>query len=383
MSIRINYTELMSRINREEFERYFRVHNAKAVAKKFNLHSESVACTLAKKWKIKKTPEDIKQTLFNTNMERYGNKWAQCSEEVRNKISKTVSSSECQQRMRNTCKQNHGVENIFEDTKYIKKCLIEKYGVDNAQKVEEIALKGVKTRRERYGEGLELISDKIYKTRVERFGTYWTDEMYEKSCNTKLRRYGDAHYQNVEKAKATSLERYGATHFNKTQAYRDLFTEEYVSRMKEKEYKTKKLNGTFNKSKGEEQCFSILVDIFGKDNVTRQYKEPRYPYFCDFYIRSDDLFVEYNGFWSHGDHPFDKENTEDQENKKLLEEKSNTNQFYRNVLVNWTITDVNKINCAITNELKYIAIYPTSGYCFCTDKGLDRICEEILLRFNL
>ena len=73
------------------------------------------------------------------------------------------------------------VENIFEDTEYIKKCLIEKYGVDNAQKVEEIALKGVKTRRERYGERLELISDKIYKTRVERFGRYWTDEMYEKS----------------------------------------------------------------------------------------------------------------------------------------------------------------------------------------------------------
>ena len=107
MSIRIDYLELMSRINREEFEEYFRVHNAKAVAKKFNLHSESVACTLAKKWEIKKTPEDIKQTLFNTNMERYGNKWAQCSEEVRNKISKTVSSSECQQRMKNTCKQNH------------------------------------------------------------------------------------------------------------------------------------------------------------------------------------------------------------------------------------------------------------------------------------
>ena len=261
--------------------------------------------------------------------------------------------------------------------------MIEKYGVDNAQKVEEIALKGVKTRRERYGERLELISDKIYKTRVERFGRYWTDEMYEKSCNTKLQRYGDAHYQNVEKAKATSLERYGATHFNKTQAYRDLFTKEYVSCMKEKEYKTKKLNGTFNKSKGEEQCFSIFVDIFGKDNVIRQYKETRYPYFCDFYIKSDDLFVEYNGFWSHGDHPFDKENTEDRENKKILEEKSETNQFYRNVLVNWTITDVNKINCAITNELKYIAIYPTSGYCFCTDNGFDRICEEILRRFNL
>lgn len=62
---------------------------------------------------------------------------------------------------------------------------------------------------------------------------------------------------------------------------------------KEKEYITKRKNNSFNSSKAEIQLQKKLVEVFGKCDVVRQYFDrERYPFKCDFYIKSIDLFIE-------------------------------------------------------------------------------------------
>lgn len=52
-----------------------------------------------------------------------------------------------------------------------------------------------------------------------------------------------------------------------------------------------KQNKSFNKSISEDQCYNLLKEIF--PDIIRQYRDVRYPFNCDFYIPSNDLFIEY------------------------------------------------------------------------------------------
>ena len=74
---------------------------------------------------------------------------------------------------------------------------------------------------------------------------------------------------------------------------------------------TKRLNGTFNTSKPEEDAYVLLCDHFSKDDVIRQYYSEKYPFNCDFYIKSLDTYIECNFNWTHGGHWFDENNEED------------------------------------------------------------------------
>ena len=146
------------------------------------------------------------------------------------------------------------------------------------------------------------------------------------------------------KSKQTCLEKYGY---------------EYASQSKEiqqKAHETKKKNGSYGKSNEEDYVYSILVDIYGNDNVKRQYKSESYPFACDFYIISKDLYIEYNGMWTHGHTPY----IGSKENEIQLEEwkqKAITSKFYQNAIVTWTISDVKKRNTAKTNRLNYIELW--------------------------
>ena len=68
--------------------------------------------------------------------------------------------------------------------------------------------------------------------------------------------------------------------------------------VKQKVKDSKKKNKTFGKSKSEDQIYQLLLQKFNK--VERQYKSEQYPFACDFYIPSIDLYIEYQGFYTHG-----------------------------------------------------------------------------------
>lgn len=70
---------------------------------------------------------------------------------------------------------------------------------------------------------------------------------------------------------------------------------------------TKLKNNTAKKSIAEEEFYNKLILFFDQDDVIRQYIDPqKYPFNCDFYIKSKDLFIEYQGHQTHGTKPYDE-----------------------------------------------------------------------------
>lgn len=122
-------------------------------------------------------------------------------------------------------------------------------------------------------------------------------------------------------------------------------------------YKVKKENNSFNSSTPEENFYISLLNLYSENDIIRQYKDERYPFSCDFYIKSKDLFIELNLMWTHGFHFFDENNPEDillLKNWKLKAEKSD---FYRNAIHTWTELDVSKRYYAIKNNLNYLVFF--------------------------
>lgn len=248
----------------------------------------------------------------------------------------------------------------------------------------------------------KLFKERRNKTMMERYGCLSMTDV-DKVKKTKLDRYGDENYNNMQKHENTCIERYGVNHHNKCkdiskkisdskktketqekyentmiqrygnksvllilefkQKYQNTLMKNYgvLNPLKNKEIydkhiKTMRKNGSFKKSKIEEEYYSKLVEKYGKEDVFRQYSDERYPFNCDFYVKSEDLFIEVNYHPAHNFHPFDESNDDD---IKLLESfrKKNTN-WYNTVIDVWTNRDVMKLNCAKKNNLNYIAVYP-------------------------
>ena len=125
----------------------------------------------------------------------------------------------------------------------------------------------------------------------------------------------------------------------------------------EKAYQTKKLNKSFNSSAPEEAYYDFLVTKYGAEDIVRQYKDERYPFACDFYIKSKDLFIELNLGWFHGLHPYDKSNSTDQQKLAVWQEKAKTSGYYEKAIYIWTKLDVQKLTAAKQNNLNYITYY--------------------------
>lgn len=131
---------------------------------------------------------------------------------------------------------------------------------------------------------------------------------------------------------------------------------------KQREHETKKRNGTFNTSKVEVELFHSLCNQYGEENVLKQYVDERYPFRCDFYIPSEDLFIEYNGTIEHNGHPYNPDSLEDRKELESLiktAEEKGCNSRYWNIIKWWTEVDPLKLQTMRTNNLNFRVIYPT------------------------
>lgn len=201
--------------------------------------------------------------------------------------------------------------------------------------------------------------DRIYKsreTKKERYGSsgYNNREKARKTC---LEKYGVDNPKKSEdvkrKSEDTCLKRYGVrcpTQMRSVVEY--THSKECIA----KQNNTKRTNHTFNTSKTEEFLYKELIRKYGKNDVVRQYADKeRYPYNCDFYIPSIDTFIELNAHWTHGNHPYDPDSIEDQQ--KVKEWKSRGTRYYDNAIRTWTISDVKKREIAKKNNLNYVEIF--------------------------
>ena len=112
---------------------------------------------------------------------------------------------------RNTCIEKYGVVNSFcipEVKEHIKQVKLERYGDENYRNDEKIR----QTNKLKYGvEQVWSNADvrqKGYQTQLDKYGCISNTK---KTKQTKLERYGDENYVNVEKISATCIERHGVS----------------------------------------------------------------------------------------------------------------------------------------------------------------------------
>lgn len=143
-----------------------------------------------------------------------------------------------------------------------------------------------------------------------------------------------------------------------------------------KNYETKKKNGTLWKSTFEDESYKELCISYGKFNIKHQYvDEERYPFFCDFYIKSLDLFIELNMHPSHGPHKFDANNVDD---ILLVEELKNKGDSWSQCIIDiWTIKDIAKYNYADKYKLNYICVYQDTYSDFISLVKEKRLCDLV------
>jgi hypothetical protein len=163
-----------------------------------------------------------------------------------------------------------------------------------------------------------------------------------------------------EKIQKTSIERYGVPYYWQSdegrKRLRMLLNNKDVQR---KIIETKIKRGTINSSKPEKIAYSLLVKKFGENDVKVQYnQDDRYPFNCDFYIKSLDLFIELNISWLHGFHWFDATSSDDLLRlQELLVRADESKPMYERAVYIWTYDDLRKKYIAEQNHLNYIVFW--------------------------
>ena len=124
-------------------------------------------------------------------------------------------------------------------------------------------------------------------------------------------------------------------------------------------WEMKKKNGTCGTSRIEEQMYKELIHVFGKEMVKRNYNDDiRYPFHCDFYIVSFDIFIELNGTWFHGQHPFDANDKDDIELLQTWQIRAEDDHpAYKDAIRIWTVSDPLKFKTAKENGLNYFVFW--------------------------
>ena len=253
--------------------------------------------------------------------------------------------------------------NSNETKEAYKKSCIDKYGVDNPMKNKNVVDKGKETCKNKYGvvraSLLKEYQDKVKETNMKRYGVEVPlqnreiNKKWHETCYVNFGTYSPlANKEIYDKAEETTYKKYGVYCVFNTKENREKLLSE---KTKQKRYETLRRNHTFNTSKIEEAIYEKLIDIYGKSDILREYKDKdRYPYRCDFYIKSLDLFIEVQGYYTHGKEPYNPNSIKHQ----ILVQKYKERYGPKcQAITIWTIKDVEKRNKAKENNLKYLEIF--------------------------
>lgn len=285
-------------------------------------------------WK-NKTSEEIEEIVKrreNSCIKKYGCKNVVQCKEIANKIS-----------------DSHKLkteEEVYMSNQKRKQTCMQKYGVESISQLPEIQEKVRETNFKKYDAYYPMQNEEYKNNQINNFKEKYNgltnpgqlESSKEKSKQTKLKRHHDCYYNNNEKTKQTKLERYGNENYNNS----------------EKTISTKRKNHTFNTSKPEQEITTLLKEKFPDLKV--QYKSDLYPFCCDFYIPNLDLYIEYQGFWSHNNHPFTN-SYEDQTILNEWQEKALSSKFFSNAINTWTIRDPLKRQIAKENNLNWLEFW--------------------------
>lgn len=239
---------------------------------------------------------------------------------TKNYIDNKNNRKELNERTRNTCLEKYnGIGFASQElTKKYNETMLLKYGRTNPSQIKEIQEKTKQTNIKKYG------AENVYASETIK-----------------------------EKIKETNLQRYNETSWTKSKEGREFLKNLTNSEdFKNKQHETKKKNNSFNTSKIENKLELLLREIF--PDLETQYKSALYPFNCDFYVPSLDLYIEYNGSWTHGECFYDENNEDNRNTLEKWREASKHSRYYQNAVETWTVRDLNKLNTALKNNLNYV-----------------------------
>ena len=250
-----------------------------------------------------------KEQVKQTNIKRYGGVAPACSQTVRNK-------------MINTTKERYGVDNVMTDPNFVQK--------------------SVQTMTDRYGgpgNSSSILLEKYKNTNIKKYGV--DNPMKSQSIKNKL-------INGVQ-------EKYGVDWVTKIPNTKLKIKEKLNNpQVRSKIDQSKRDHHTFNTSSAEELFKQYLEsrDI----QYIYQYKSSAYPFNCDFYIPSLDLYIEIQGSWTHGGHPYGSQ-IDDHKTLQQWRKKSINSLYFANAIEVWTQRDVKKRLVAKENNLNYLEIF--------------------------
>lgn len=233
---------------------------------------------------------------------------------------------------------------------------------DNPFKLKEFQEKGVRTRLEKYG-GEYTLSHGSYIAPQARatFAQNMKDKRYKEEIVAKRKETCEQHYgvpvplQSREvqmRLKATCLKTYGTDSYSKTDEFKKHMSDSssiWVPKM----FATKKSKGNLNTSQVEKY---IARELQGFE---QEYVSSEYPYHADFYNSDRDLYVEVNAHWTHGGRWYDTFSDFDAE--KLGDWQSKTSRYIDKAIKTWTVSDVQKRQCAREHKLNYVTFWDSEG----------------------
>ena len=270
--------------------------------------------------------KEIQEKAKQTNLRNLGCEWP-------------LQSQKCIEKGKQTRFDEHGDENWSNHEQAAK--TFKKHLEDDPNFIQNIRAKIKQTNIKNGHQENWTNREQAKETRLKNHnGQYWTDEMIKKKDQTiELYRKLNPNYDHEirEHIEATSIKNHGVPctfqsepcqqklkewivqHGGKTNPFQteyvkgksrkkmqDNYGVDYALQSNEikakidfkqisaKGNETKRLNNTFNTSKPEEQVYTLLCQQFSEDDIVRQYKSEEYPFNCDFFIKSIELYIECN-----------------------------------------------------------------------------------------
>lgn len=249
----------------------------------------------------------------------------------------TFKDKSVKEKLQKSLVENHGGIGFAskEISAAVESTCLEKYGVKNYSQTEEYNQKVKATSLHKYGKEYYMQTDEY----IQRTRQIW------------MQNHGGVGFASPgmqSRQKQLMLDKYGVENYAQSEEYH----QRYPGILK-KRLNTMHEHKTFRSSKMEKKLEVKLRELF--PDLKTQYKSELYPFKCDFYIPSLDLYIEYNGTWTHGYKFFDKDDENDIARLNELKDKIKQSGFYAKAIETWTIRDINKLETAIKNNLNYIA----------------------------
>ena len=245
----------------------------------------------------------------------------------------------------NKCSRNFVVENIT---------------VERQNEINQKHSNTIKEKiKERTGEEKEKISESFrlfHQNMSEDKKRLRAERISNSSKIERANRTEDVWKEITEKRKNIFRKKYGVDFYVQSNEFKLKYKDkEFKERSLNKQFETKKQNNSFSTSKPEEEIYNKLILKF--NNVIRQHKTKEYPFHSDFYIPELDLYIEYQGQWTHGGQPFDENNKLHLNKLNEWKEKSIKSKFYKNAIEVWSSSDPLKRKTAKENNLNWIEFF--------------------------